>query len=73
MRVTSLILFYFLSGPNIGESFECRLQFQVIIAQWLAQHLATSEVLGSNPCKGENFLNSDKKGNLNNSNHTVGL
>ena len=32
---------------------------QVIIAQWLAQRLATVEVLGSNPEKGENLLISD--------------
>ena len=29
---------------------------QVIIAQWLACRLATGEVSGSNPSKGENLL-----------------
>ena len=37
---------------------------QVVIAQLLARRLATVEVLGSNPGKGENLLISDKKGNL---------
>ena len=38
---------------------------QVVIAQWLAWRLATSEVPGLNPGKGENLLISDlKKGNL---------
>ena len=40
---------------------------QVIIAQWLAWQLATVEVPGSNPDKGDNLLISDLKGNLNNS------
>ena len=30
-------------------------QHQVVIAQWLASRLATREVPGSNPGKGENF------------------
>ena len=29
-------------------------QYQVVIAHWLTQRPATGEVLGSNPCKGEN-------------------
>ena len=32
---------------------------QVIIAPWLAWRLATGEVTGSNPGKGENLLFSD--------------
>ena len=32
---------------------------QVSIAQWLAQPLATGEVLGSNPGKGKNLLISE--------------
>ena len=32
---------------------------QVVIAQWLAWRLATGEVPGSNPGKGENLLISD--------------
>ena len=32
---------------------------QVVIAQWLAQRLATREVPGSNPGKGENLLISE--------------
>ena len=32
---------------------------QVAIAQWLARRLATGEVLGPNPGKGENLLISD--------------
>ena len=32
---------------------------QVIIAQWLVQRLATGEVPGSNPTKGDNLLISD--------------
>ena len=32
---------------------------QVVIAQWLARQLATGEVPGSNPSKGENLLISD--------------
>ena len=32
---------------------------QVIIAQWLARRLATGEVPGSNPSKGDNLLISD--------------
>ena len=30
---------------------------QVIIAEWLAQGLATGEVPGSNPGKGDNLIN----------------
>ena len=33
--------------------------YQVVIAQWLARRLATGEVPGSNPGKGENLLISD--------------
>ena len=33
--------------------------YQVFIAQWLAQQLATGVVPGSNPGKGENLLISD--------------
>ena len=37
---------------------------QVVIAQWLARWLATEEVPGSNPGKGDNLLLSGHKGNL---------
>ena len=37
--------------------------YQVVIAHWLAWWLATGEVSGSNPDKGENLLISDYKGN----------
>ena len=30
---------------------------QVVIAQWLARRLATGEVPGSNPGKGDNLIN----------------
>ena len=33
--------------------------WEFVIAQWLARQLATGEVLGSNPGKGENLLISD--------------
>ena len=33
----------------------------IYIAQWLARQLATGEVPGSNPGKGENLLISEKK------------
>ena len=33
--------------------------YQVVIAQWLAQRLATGEVPGSNPGKRDNLLISD--------------
>ena len=33
--------------------------YQVVIAQWLARRLATEEVPGSNPGKGENLLISE--------------
>ena len=33
--------------------------YQVVIAQWLARRLATGEVPGSNPGKGENLLISE--------------
>ena len=35
------------------------IQDQVVIAQWLAQRLATGVVQGSNPVKGDNLLISD--------------
>ena len=35
------------------------MEYQVIIAQWLARRLATGEFRGSNPGKGENLLISD--------------
>ena len=35
------------------------LNYKVIIAQWIAQRLATGEVPGSNPSKGENLLIDD--------------
>ena len=41
---------------------------RVVIAQWLALRLATREVRGSNPGKGDNLLILDKQGNLINSN-----
>ena len=37
---------------------------QVVIVQWLAWQLATGEVPGSNPSKGDNSLISDLKEKL---------
>ena len=34
---------------------------QDVIAQWLAQQLATREIPGLNPSKGDNLLISDKE------------
>ena len=47
---------------DITPNMQCYLEKhpdQVIIAQWLAWRLATWEVPGSNPGKGENLLISD--------------
>ena len=53
---------------DIQENLWIYLLDQVIIAQWVGWQLATGEVPGSNPGKGENLLISDLKGNLFNSN-----
>ena len=42
-----------------NDLFLKKLTNQVVIAQRLAWRLATDEILGSNPGKGENFLISD--------------
>ena len=53
------------SGLKVGfvvTQFPQNLQtrrHQVVIAQWLARQLATGEVLGSNPGKGDNLLISE--------------
>ena len=48
------------SNPYVKNNYICWTN-QVVIAQWLALWLATGEVLGSNPGKGENLLLSDKR------------
>ena len=37
-------------------TYELLNSYQVVKAQWLAWWLATMEVAGSNPCKGDNLL-----------------
>ena len=48
-------------GPMLDVYFVFKFCNQVFIAQWLAWRLATGELLGLNPGKGENLLISDKK------------
>ena len=62
----SLVWFFAQSGcekinKNIGKikANEVSSPYEVVIAQWLALRLATGEVPGSNPGKGEKVLISD--------------